>query len=207
MSSLDNNKNLSRRKFLGLVGGTALGAFIFEACGVPEQEFIIQAPVDMPEDYVKGEDDWYATLSDTSSHGESLIVRIMQGRAKKIEGNPDFPNTLGKHKTVSETELQSLYHPDRISGPLYRKTSSGNHRPISWNEAKSIINNSTTSQSTKSIITKPLRGLNRGLVEKYALEKNMKHLTLASLRDNSMYESAKDVFGTKDLPYFDIKIR
>ena len=205
MSSLDNNKNLSRRKFLGLVGGTALGAFIFEACGVPEQEFIIQAPVDMPEDYVKGEDDWYATLSDTSSHGESLIVRIMQGRAKKIEGNPDFPNTLGKHKTVSETELQSLYHPDRISGPLYRKTSSGNHRPISWNEAKSIINNSTTSQSTKSIITKPLRGLNRGLVEKYALEKNMKHLTLASLRDNSMYESAKDVFGTNDLPYFDIK--
>ena len=205
MSSLDKGKNLSRRKFLGLVGGTALGAFIFEACGVPEQEFIIQAPVDMPEDYVKGEDDWYSTLSDTSSHGESLIVRIMQGRAKKIEGNPDFPNTLGKHKTVSETELQSLYHPDRISGPLYRKTSSGNHRPISWNEAKSIINNSTTSQSTKSIITKPLRGLNRGLVEKYALEKNMKHLTLASLRDNSMYESTKDVFGTKDLPYFDIK--
>ena len=205
MSSLNKGNNLSRRKFLGLVGGTALGAFIFEACGVPEQEFIIQAPVDMPEDYVKGEDDWYATLSDTSSHGESLIVRIMQGRAKKIEGNPDFPNTLGKHKTVSETELQSLYHPDRISGPLYRKTSSGNHRPISWNEAKSIINNSTTSQSTKSIITKPLRGLNRGLVEKYALEKNMKHLSLASLRDNSMYESAKDVFGTKDLPYFDIK--
>ena len=140
MSPLENKNNLSRRKFLGLVGGTALGAFIFEACGVPEQEFIIQAPVDMPEDYVKGEDDWYATLSDTSSHGESLIVRIMQGRAKKIEGNPDFPNTLGKHKTVTETELQSMYHPDRISGPLYRKTSSGNHRPITWKEAKLIIN-------------------------------------------------------------------
>ena len=101
MSSLDKGNNLSRRKFLGLVGGTALGAFIFEACGVPEQEFIIQAPVDMPEDYVKGEDDWYATLSDTSGHGESLIVRIMQGRAKKIEGNPDFPNTLA----VSYTHL------------------------------------------------------------------------------------------------------
>ena len=93
MSSLDKGKNLSRRKFLGLVGGTTLGAFIFEACGVPELEFIIQAPVDMPVDYVKGEDDWYATLSDTSSHGESLIVRIMQGRAKKIEGNPVVEKT------------------------------------------------------------------------------------------------------------------
>ena len=95
MSPLENKNNLSRRKFLGLVGGTALGAFIFEACGVPEQEFIIQAPVDMPEDYVKGEDDWYATLSEPYSHGESLIVRIMQCRAKNIEGNTDFPNTLG----------------------------------------------------------------------------------------------------------------
>ena len=205
MSPLENKNNLSRRKFLGLVGGTALGAFIFEACGVPEQEFIIQAPVDMPEDYVKGEDDWYATLSETSSHGESLIVRIMQGRAKKIEGNPDFPNTLGKHKTVTETELQSMYHPDRISGPLYRKTSSGNHRPITWKEAKLIINNATSSQGTKTIVTKPIRGLNRGLVEKYASIKNMKHLSLSSLRDNSMYETTKDVFGTNDLPYFDIK--
>ena len=205
MSPLEKNNNLSRRKFLGLVGGTALGAFIFEACGVPEQEFVIQAPVDMPEDYVKGEDDWYATLSDTSNHGESIIVRIMQGRAKKIEGNPDFPNTLGKHRSVTETEIQSMYHPDRISGPLYRKTSSGNHRPISWKEAKAILNDASSSNGTKTIITKPLRGLNRGLVEKYASSKNMKHLSLASLRDNSMYESTKDVFGTRDLPYFDIK--
>ena len=205
MSPLEKNNNLSRRKFLGLVGGTALGAFIFEACGVPEQEFVIQAPVDMPEDYVKGEDDWYATLSDTSNHGESIIVRIMQGRAKKIEGNPDFPNTLGKHRSVTETEIQSMYHPDRISGPLYRKTSSGNHRPISWKEAKAILNDASSSNGTKTIVTKPLRGLNRGLLEKYASSKNMKHLSLASLRDNSMYESTKDVFGTRDLPYFDIK--
>ena len=54
MSSLDNTKSnkVSRRKFMGLLGGTALGAVIFEACGVPEQEYIIQSPVDMPEDYV-----------------------------------------------------------------------------------------------------------------------------------------------------------
>ena len=46
MSSLDNTKSnkVSRRKFMGLLGGTALGAVIFEACGVPEQEYIIQSP-------------------------------------------------------------------------------------------------------------------------------------------------------------------
>tara|TARA_A100001037_G_C15152277_1_gene640193 strand:- start:2688 stop:5105 length:2418 start_codon:yes stop_codon:yes gene_type:complete len=207
LPSLDNakNNNISRRKFLGLLGGTALGAVIFEACGVPEQEYIIQSPVDMPEDYVKGEDNWYATTSDTSEHGESIIVRIMQGRAKKIEGNPDFPNTLGKHKAVTETEIQTLYHPDRISGPLYRKTSSGNHRPISWSEAESILNDSLSLKGNKSIITKSVRGMNKGIIDEFSKEKGLKHLTLSSLHDYSMYESAKEVFGTNSLPYFDIK--
>ena len=207
MSSLDNTKSnkVSRRKFMGLLGGTALGAVIFEACGVPEQEYIIQSPVDMPEDYVKGEDNWYATTSDTSEHGESIIVRIMQGRAKKIEGNPDFPNTLGKHRAVTETEIQTLYHPDRISGPLYRKTSSGNHRPISWKEAELMLKESLSAKGNKSIITKSLRGMNKGIIDQFANEKGLKHLTLSSLHDYSMYESSKEVFGTKSLPYFDIK--
>ena len=149
---------------------------------------IIQSPVDMPEDYVKGEDNWYATTSDTSEHGESIIVRIMQGRAKKIEGNPDFPNTLGKHRAVTETEIQTLYHPDRISGPLYRKTSSGNHRPISWKEAELMLKESLSAKGNKSIITKPLRGMNKGIIDQFANEKGLKHLTLSSLHDYSMYE-------------------
>ncbi len=207
MPSLNNaqNKNLSRRKFLGLIGGTALGAIIFEACGVPEQEYIVQSPVNMPEDYVKGEDNWYATTSDTSDHGESIIVRVMQGRAKKVEGNPDFPNTLGKHRAVTETELQSFYHPDRIAGPLYRKTRSGNHRPISWKEALTILDEGINSKDKKTIITKPLRGLNRSVVEKFASETNSSHLTLHSLGDRALRESTKSVFGTSTLPYFDIK--
>lgn len=207
MSSLDKTKsnNISRRKFLGLLGGTAVGAVIFEACGVPEQEYIIQSPVDMPEDYVKGEDNWYATTSETSDHGESVIVRVMQGRAKKIEGNPDFPNTLGKHRAVTETELQTFYHPDRISGPMFRKTSSGNHRPISWIEARSILKEGLSSKGNKTIITKPLRGMNKGIIDKFSSQLNVTHLTHSSLSDNAMYESAKKVFGTDSLPYFDIK--
>jgi len=210
MSSLEgfeNNleKKISKRKFLGLLGGTAIGAVIFEACGIPEQEFIIQSPVDMPEDYVKGEDNWFATSSDTSDYGESIIVRVMQGRAKKIEGNPDFPNTLGKHRAVSETELQTFYHPDRIAGPLLRKTSSGNHRPITWQEGISLLTDGLKSKGRKTVVTKPLRGLNKGIVEKFVKEVDGTHLTLSSLRDNALYETSKMVFGTTSLPYFDIK--
>ena len=47
MSSLEKKNSvtkskLSRRKFLGLLGATATGAVIFEACGVPEEELIVE---------------------------------------------------------------------------------------------------------------------------------------------------------------------
>mgnify|MGYP001309993309 FL=1 len=113
MSSLKKNRsisnnNLSRRKFLGLLGATATGAVIFEACGVPEEELIVESPLNMPEDLVRGEDQWYATSCGISSYGESVLVRVMEGRAKKIAGNPDFPNSLGKQSVVSETNLKIL---------------------------------------------------------------------------------------------------
>ena len=123
MSSLEKKNSvtkskLSRRKFLGLLGATATGAVIFEACGVPEEELIVESPLDMPEDLVRGEDQWYATSCGISNYGESVLVRVMEGRAKKIAGNPDFPNSLGKQSVVSETNLQMLYHPDLITTPL-----------------------------------------------------------------------------------------
>ena len=52
---------LNRREFLSLSGKSAAGAVIFAACSIPEQELIVQSPVDMPEDLVRGIDTWYAT--------------------------------------------------------------------------------------------------------------------------------------------------
>ncbi|MDP7231539.1 MAG: 4Fe-4S ferredoxin, partial [Dehalococcoidia bacterium] len=78
---------LNRREFLSLAGKSAAGAVIFAAFGLPEKELIVQSPVEMPEDLVKGEDQWYATTMGDFPGGDGIIVRIMEGRAKKIEGN------------------------------------------------------------------------------------------------------------------------
>ena len=45
---------LNRREFLSLSGKSAAGAVIFAACSIPEQELLVQSPVDMPEDLVRG---------------------------------------------------------------------------------------------------------------------------------------------------------
>ena len=49
---------LNRREFLTLSGKSAAGAVLFAACSIPEKELIVQSPVDMPEDLVRGVDQW-----------------------------------------------------------------------------------------------------------------------------------------------------
>ena len=44
----------------------------------------------------------------------------MEGRAKKIQGNPDYPINRGKQSARCEGGLQALYHPDRLAGPMRR---------------------------------------------------------------------------------------
>ena len=104
-----------------MVGASTTGAVLFVACsGIPDEEFIVQAPADIPEDLVKGRDNWFATTCGVCDGGEGIVVRVMEGRAKKIAGNPDFPVNMGKQSVRCDSALQMLYHPDRLAQPLAR---------------------------------------------------------------------------------------
>ena len=79
--------DVSRREFLKFAGLSSIGAIALNACGIPEQELQVQSPVNLPEDLVKGRDNWYATLCRQSNETCGIVVRVVEGRAKKIEGN------------------------------------------------------------------------------------------------------------------------
>jgi len=132
---------LTRRQFITGVGGGALGAVLAAACGIPEDELLMQSKVGMPEDVVTGLDNWYATIGKPYSTGEGLVVRVMEGRAKKVEGNVDYPVNRGKHSARSEALLQDLYNPDRIKAPMARvgERGEGNWEEIGWSDAISRI--------------------------------------------------------------------
>ncbi len=49
---------LTRRNFLAWAGVAAVGAVACEGFGIREGEFDIQSPVSLPEDLVKGKDNW-----------------------------------------------------------------------------------------------------------------------------------------------------
>ena len=107
---------MRRRDVLKLAGTSGLGmsAVAFAGCGTPDREFHIQSPVEIPEDTVTGLDTWYASICQDSGDGCGIIVRVKSGRARKIEGNPDYPLNRGKSSARAQAALQTLYNPDRI---------------------------------------------------------------------------------------------
>jgi len=199
---------ITRRQFLRWSGVSAVGAVVFNGCRIPEEELQVESPVDMPEDLVTGTDNWYATICHQDPEACGIIVRVVEGRAKKIEGNPDYPINQGKHNARSEAGLQALYHPDRIQQPLFREGSSGEFSPISWADARRKITDSLGNLSDKSkflLVTQPLRGHLALLASEFVQAYGGKHMAFETLEQVTLRQSVKDVFGQDRLPDFDIE--
>ncbi len=74
----------------------------------------------------------------------SVLVTIEDGRATKIEGNPDHPVTRGFLCAKVANYLDRVYSPDRLLYPMKRIAPKGSAGPaafqrISWDEALDAI--------------------------------------------------------------------
>lgn len=71
----------------------------------------------------------------------SMLISVDNGRATKVEGNPDHPPTDGVLCTKVSRYLERTYHPERLMTPLKRvgTKGSGQFTPISWDEALNTI--------------------------------------------------------------------
>jgi anaerobic selenocysteine-containing dehydrogenase len=124
-------------------------------------------PYLLPDDeIVPGVADWYASTCGECPAGCGVLVRTMEGRAKKIEGNPEHPVNQGKLCARGQAAVQSLYHPDRLHEPLRRnRTSSGVFAPITWDEAiGAIADQLRSAQGRIAMISRPLSGTSRTLL-------------------------------------------
>lgn len=200
---------LTRRQFLKILGGSAVGAVIFQACGVPEKELLVQSPAKMPEDLVSGIDNWYATLCKSCKTNEGIVVRVMEGRAKKIEGNIDYPINEGKHSARCEAALQSLYHPDRIQGPMVRTGNRGENQwqEISWTDAISRLSEQIDKLNSKEqmvLATNPVNSHEGLVVENFTKKLGSRHIPFEAIEDTNLLDAFQNIFGQRLAPEFDI---
>jgi len=197
---------LTRRQFLKWSGATGVGAVVFAGCTVPEAEIRVQSPLRMPEDLVTGRDNFYATTFQDGASSEGLLVRVMEGRAKKVEGNPDFPLNTGKHGIRSEALLQALYHPDRITGPFIRDQKGGTLRSITWPEAMAHLVEILKDADPASVLmaTAPFRGQLAAVTSRFAAAYGAEHLGFDPLDNTVLRKTMVDLFNQEALPDFDL---
>ena len=199
---------LSRRHFLAWAGLGAVGAVACEGFGIREGELNVQSPVSLPEDLVRGKDNWYASLCRTCPSCEGILVRVMEGRAKKVQGNPLYPTNQGKSHARCEAGVQALYHPDRIPGAMRRggNRGSGQFDPISWEpEAMDTLIRQLGDRGSRAVLlTKPNRGHLGQLTSRFANAIGAEHMNYEPV-DNNVYRSAvSDVYQQSVLPDLDI---
>ena len=90
------SEKISRRDFLKLAGTGAATTAVLTGCG-PASRYVQREPYSkMPEYTYNGLSTYYATTCRECAAGCGLIVRTMQGRALKVEGNPNHPVNKGK---------------------------------------------------------------------------------------------------------------
>ncbi len=124
---------LQRRDFLKLVGATTV-ATAFPGCGIKKPKSLI--PYVIPEEnIIPGKAVWYASVCQECPAGCGVSVRVREGRAVKVEGNPLHPVNNGALCARGQASLHGLYNPDRVQQPL-RKKPNGTWEAISWEEAE-----------------------------------------------------------------------
>jgi len=130
---------MKRRTFLQLGTMTAASAWLAGCQSANEKLIPYLVPPD--EGVTPGRAEYYASSCRFCPAGCGILVRVSEGRAKKVEGNPSHPVNRGKLCARGQAILQELYHPDRIQQPLKRSGTrgSGQFTPISWTEALNLL--------------------------------------------------------------------
>jgi molybdopterin-containing oxidoreductase family iron-sulfur binding subunit len=103
---------VSRRNFVKIMSASFLLAGLgATGCRRPVEKIYPFAK--MPENYVHGVPQYFATAMPTRRSAVPLIVKSNDGRPTKIEGNPDLPGGNGGTDALAQAAVLGLYDPDR----------------------------------------------------------------------------------------------
>ncbi len=202
---------MKRRSFLQLSGMTAAGALL-AGCQAGNEKLI---PYLIPPDegVTPGLATFYASSCRSCPAGCGILVRVSEGRAKKIEGNPEHPVNRGKLCARGQAALQELYHPDRVPQPLKRSgpRGSGKFSRISWAEGLGLLTGQLRNlQKEKgadrlALLTPQLRGILATLASGFMRSfGSPHHLSYELLMPDWLRSATRASFGSPSLPWYDL---
>ncbi len=205
------SSQLSRRDFLK-VTGAGIAAAILTGCG-PLSRYVKRSPYAlMPEYNFNGLSTYYATTCRECPAGCGTVVRTMQGRAIKIEGNKNHPVSLGKTCARGQTALEGLYNPDRVQYPARQSPrGGGTHDQMAWDDAVKVVSDALTSNQPGEIgfllglTSDHLADLLTAITTALGAPAPVRYSAFESFEARvTLAQAAKQIFGVASLPFFDL---
>src|SRR5215470_7357665 len=197
-----SDSNLTRRTFLKVLAATGAAA----GCSRRQQEKLIPYLVP-PEDIIPGEPLFYRTVCRECGAACGVTARTREGRAVKLEGNPDDPISAGALCARGQAALQGLYAPDRFRGPL-RRGGDGQLAPLSWEDAISAVAAACArNPAGVRLVSRPEPG-GAGALQRAFLAglgaRPEQRLVLDPLDPAPLRAAAARLFGRPELPVFEL---
>ena len=191
---------LNRRSALKMMGASAALAVGIPGCKRKPKRHIISR-IDMPEYQKPGKSIFYASTWTDGDYPYGLLIKTVDGRPIKIEGNPDHPVNGGKTSSQMQASILSLYDPDRLQAPGHGK------KGISWKKADTQIIDALKTAGKAVLLTKSTLGpAERKVIA--ALQKAspaIKHFAYESINDAPRRAAWTKMFGEDGewIPQFD----
>jgi len=215
---------MDRRDFFRILSATSAGALA--GCGSHTDKLI---PLLVPaHEIVPGEEQWHPAACTECVAGCGTLVRVMEAvrtverngetvreriaAIKKIEGNPLDPVSGGRLCARGQAAVQSLYHPDRLHGPMQRSGDRGQAQftGTSWESALAMAAEKISAARAADpgsirILTGPIAGTRSLSLERFARALGAPPPAVCSLAGFSVERRAAElVFGWKGLPVYDL---
>jgi len=191
-------EGIKRRDFLKVVGVGGVSAGL-AGCSTDSPEKLLPYVVP-PEDITPGVATWYTS---TAPDGNGIWVRTREGRAVKLEGNPNHPITQGALSAHNHASLQGLYSPDRYAGPMQRVN--GELQPISWDEAEALLADRISGAGGNTLF---IHGAGLGPTMEDLLGRFMdavggQHVEWEALNEAPLREATRIAFGQDVVPHYE----
>ena len=193
---------VNRRDFLKIlgVGSTAVGLAGCNPFKKPEKIIPYLLP---PDDVIPGIAQFYSTACTECAAGCGVVVRTREGRATKVEGNPDHPISRGKLCARGHAMLQSTYNPDRLTGPQLR-TGANTWKAISWDEAMKLAAAKLgATRGKNAILTGSVTGSLDALLAQVATSLGARRIGYEAFGHEALRAANALVFGIDGLPTYD----
>src|SRR5213083_2996551 len=197
--------SIDRRRFLKVLGVTGAGSAAVTACGIgPEPTERLIPYLVQPEDQIPGTATYYATTCRECAAGCGVQVRIREGRAVKLEGNPDSPINRGRLCARGQAAIQGLYNPDRLTRPMIRNAS-GTFEAIDWDGAIQRLSAKVAGARGKGLVF--LTGAEQSsfgdLVDEWMTQVGGRRQSYEPFGFEALRAGNRMAFGTATLPTYD----